>query len=536
MRARLRTRLAAVTVVTLGTLGVISASPASAAPPPGATGTGSSGSARVVDAATLDAGPQVLALTTDIPPVLGKDGTPAGESLPTLPSQGPKPVPQTVEAPPPVGSANSGAPPPSSGPRTAPSTVAANFAGVAQGRSNCGDCQPPDVNAALSKTQVLEAVNLRVQAFTKDGDRVCGFSLNTFLNTTNPLTDPRVQWDNLNNRFTLVAIPVPGPTDTPAMFIAASETANACGAWFVYRVTFSGSLFPVGTLLDYPYIGQDRVALLSSSNNFIGNSYQNSTAFAVRKSALYSGADFSFPAFSVAFSTAPVTVAGSPIPATTNTYFLASVPGSGYALYRMTKSAGPGTTFTLQANIASTFAAPTRRVNQPGTTRTLDPLDGRIVWSPFQDGNRVWFTHGIDLSGYPSVRYGAINTTNNTAQVAGAFRSSTSDDFNPSIGVGPPTPGTNSVNIFLNWAYTDTAAEIPTSATVDGVKPGGGTPNLIGTGLILKKGSSTSSNFRFGDYSSVSIDPTSVCKAAVGQEVFASDGTWTTRLARVGFC
>jgi hypothetical protein len=375
-----------------------------------------------------------------------------------------------------------------------------------------------------------------VQTYSKAGAKRCGYSLNTFLDTSNSLSDPRVQWDNRNNRFTLVAIPFPDPTDTPAMFIAASRTADACGEWFVYRVTFSGALFPAGMLLDYPYIGQDRVALLSSSNNFVGNSYENSTAFAVRKAALYTGAEFSFPAFPVAFSTAPVTVAGSPIPETTNTYFLASVPGSGYALYRMTDSAGAGTTLTLQANIASAFNPPARQIVQPGTLQTLDPLDGRIVWSPFQDGKWVWFTHGIDIAGFPSVRYGAINTASNTAQVATAFRSITSDDFNPSIGVGPPTPGTNSVNIFLNWAFTDILNAMPTSATVDGVQPGGGVPDLMGTGLILKKGSSTSSNSRFGDYSSVSIDPTSPCRAAVGQEVFTSNGDWNTRLARIGLC
>jgi len=528
--------MAAATAFTLTALGLLIVSPASAETPLTSGGTATSGAPRVVaDASALDSGPQILAPSSDTPPTLDRSGKPTGQSLPAQANSGTKPVPTTLSGPPPAGSANSGSPAPTPAP-LAPTGIAANFNGVAQGGSNCGGCQPPDINAAMSGNQIVEAVNLRVQVYNRTGTTVCGFSLNTFLGTSNSLSDPRVQWDNLAKRYTLVAIPIPGPTSTPAMFIAASQTSNACGGWVVYRPTFTGGLFAAGTLLDYPYIGQDRVALLSSSNNFVGNTYRNSTAFSVPKSALYSGAGFSVPVFQVAFSTAPVQVAGSPMPSTTNTFFLASVPGFGYSLYRMNHSAGPGTTMTLQANIASTFSAPPRRVKQPGTTQTLDPLDGRIVWSPFQDGARVWFAHGIAIGSFPGVRYGAINTATNSAQVAQAFRGSSSDDFNPSISVGPPVPGTNSVNIFVNWAYTDTPNGVPTSATVDSVLPGGGVPNLIGTSLILRRGSSTSSNFRFGDYSSVQIDQASPCKALVAQQVFGSTGQWNTRLARVGQC
>lgn len=212
-------------------------------------------------------------------------------------------------------------------------------------------------------------------------------------------------------------------------------------------MTFSGSFYPAGTVLDYPYLGQDRVSLLLSSNNFCcaaSFTYRNSAAFSISKALVYSGAGFSFTSYGVAFSTAPVTVSGIPIAATTNTYFLASVPGFGYDLYRMTT--GPNNPIVLQAAIKSPFTAPTRRVNQPGTTQTLDPLDGRIDWAPVQSQNFIWFARGIDMSGFPGVRYGAISVLSNTATVATAFHNATSDDFNPSIGVAdagpvPSTPG-----------------------------------------------------------------------------------------------
>jgi len=412
--------------------------------------------------------------------------------------------------------------------------VVANFDGINQA-SGCGGCQPPDVNAAIGATQIVEAVNLRFQVTNKTGGVLCSFALNTFLGTADSLSDPRVEYDNLNARFIFVLTVVPASgTAAPALWLGATSSSNACGSWFIYRPTFSGGSFPSGTLLDYPILGQDRNALLIGTDNFTPTS-ENFTVFGVPKSAVYVGAGFSFGAFATASLCAPASNGGIPMISTTFSYFLCAVPGVGYRFYRLTNSGGAGATLTLQATISSTFAAPSRQVNQPGTTATLDPLDGRIVWSPVNDGNFIWFAHGIDLGGFPAVRYGAISIAGNTATVAVAFRSGTSDDFNPSVGIGISPTGGDS--IFVNWAYTDTPNNIATSDTVDAVNPGGGVPNLIGTGVVLVSGSATT-EFRFGDYSSVAIDPTvaaGTC-ALAAQQYFAPGGAWRTRLARLGTC
>jgi hypothetical protein len=378
--------------------------------------------------------------------------------------------------------------------------------------------------------------------YDKSGGALCGVGLTRFLGATTSLSGPRVQYDNLNDRYSMIVVPIPATTDaTPAMYVAASKTGDACGGWWIYRITFSGPMYPQGTVLDYPYLGQDRVALLSSSNNFVrtatgGFEYSNSAAFSMSKSKVYDGVALSISAFKVEFSAAPVTVAGIPVIATDSTYFVASVPGVGYHLYRMTDSAGTGTALMSQAIVKSPFSAPKRRINQPSSSQTLDPLDGRIVWAPVQEGKFVWFAHGIDIGGSPGVRYGAISTASNIAVVAAAAHSRTSDDFNPSIGVS--VAGNNTNYIFLNWSYTDTPANIPVSVTVNGVVPGAGVPNLTGDVLVLVNGASTSSNDRFGDISSVAIDPTSAsgCAAVTAQEYFGPDGQWRTRLSRVAFC
>jgi hypothetical protein len=517
-----------------------------------ATGTGHAASVRSVGVRAAAAGRQIPPHAWSGGP-LGADGKVAGGALPARRGTGVK-VPPAGSASRPSGPNTGRAPEPAI---PSPFTVNANFQGVSQGQADCGGCQPPDVNAAVGTTQIAEAVNLRLQVYNTSGKSLCGVGLNTLAGTSAPLSDPHIMWDNVHKRFFMDFIPVPtSDSATPAEYLLATQTADACGSWYVYDITFSGAAYPPGTLLDYPYLGQDNSpsttypfggAILSSTNNFCCSStnfatYEGSTSFAIPKYPVYNGQAFSFPAFTVDFSTVPVTVGGVPTKSTTNTYFLAGVPGSGFDLYRMTHSSDPGSTaMTLQASISAVWNPPSRRVNQPGTSDTLDPLDGRIVWSPVRAGAWIYFSHGVDRSGFPSVQYGAVNVTANTVTTAAAYHGPNSDDFNPSLGLYQT--GTNAVRIWLNWAYTVSSRGVPTTDVVNAVLPGAGLPNLVGTDRRLIEGSVTTSNFRFGDFSSVEIDPvatSSSCSlgktAVLAQQYFSSNGNWQTRIVRASFC
>jgi hypothetical protein len=417
-----------------------------------------------------------------------------------------------------------------------------DFTGLTQANSNCGGCTTPDVTAAVSGSEQAETVNLSLQVYSKStAATLCTVSLASLLGATTGLSHPRIQWDNANNRFSLVVDSVPSSAfDVPVQYLAASQTSDACGAWWVYSLSFPiSSTYPLGATLNYPFLGQDRTSILSSTNNYnFSGSYVGSSAYAIPKSAAYSGGGFSFTTYSVAFSTAPVTVAGIPMFSTTTTYWLASVPGTGYDLYSMPTN--PAGAITLRATIRAPFSAPSRRVNQPGTSRTLDPLDGRIQSAPVQDGNVVWFTHDIDYQGFPTVLYGGIDVTTDQIETAIAFDSNTSDDFNPSIAV--TDAGNNTNFIWVDWSYTDTSYGVPVSDTVAGVAPGQGVPNLAGVDLTLVTGSSTSTISTFGAYSSAEADPVAQGSCPAGetaltaQEFFTSGGSWATQLARTTFC
>jgi hypothetical protein len=326
----------------------------------------------------------------------------------------------------------------------------------------------------------------------------------------------------------------------PIQYRAASQADNACGAWWIYSIVFNVSaMYPLGALLDFPYLGQDSTSILSSTNNFsFGGSYLGSAAYAMPKTIAYTGAAFNITTYPVAFSTAPVTVGSLSVPATTSTYWLAAVPGTGYDLYVMPTN--PAGAITLKSVIHASFSAPSHRVAQPGTSQTLDPGDGRIGSAAVQDPGNVWFAHDIDDNGLPTVQYGAIAISSGQVFTAVAYHGGGSYDFNPSIAVTPATGGTD--YIWVNWAYTDPSVGVAVSDTVVGIAAGDGVPDEIGNDLTVVTGSSTASNSTFGRYSSSSIDPsgTSSCPAGLtaltAQQFFTSAGLWTTQLARTTFC
>ncbi len=411
------------------------------------------------------------------------------------------------------------------------------FDGVTE--DGCDSCkgEPPDPNAAVGAGKIVEVVNDLIRVTNRQGAVECGpMTLQKLLkNTTDSLTDPRVQFDDVNQRFSFsVTVSSPVATDAPAMFVAATATADPCGDWFVYRMTFHGDPFPAGEFLDFPMLGQDQNALLISLRNCpkgnCGNA--NFSVFGVPKALVYTNQHVEFNCFAVDSLTAPVTNAGNPTIASPVSFFLAAVPGTGYKLYGLTNSGGSGATIT-KTTINAPFSKPSRRVNQPGTTSTIDPSDGNIVSFPYFDGTRIWFSHDADDDGFPTVLYGFVDTTKNVVERTFAFHSGSSDDFNSSLAVGF-TPGGETV--YMNWAFTDTPAGKATTAVFaagDANKP---LVTIAGAGTPFTSGGGVTSQTRFGDFSSVSVDPSVSGCAFATQQYFATDGNWKTRVGPIGQC
>src|SRR5215469_14521269 len=107
--------------------------------------------------------------------------------------------------------------------RIRPCLIAAfpcSFDGVVQ--DNCDSCTnpPPDPNAAAGAGKIVEVVNDLIQVTNRFGAVQCGgpVTLNRLLRTSDSLTDPRVQFDNIKQRFSLaVTVSSVSSGDTPVL-------------------------------------------------------------------------------------------------------------------------------------------------------------------------------------------------------------------------------------------------------------------------------------------------------------------------------
>ena len=421
------------------------------------------------------------------------------------------------------------------------------FDGVVQ--DACPSCTnpPPDPNAAAGAGRLVQVVNDLIQVTNRFGAVQCGgpVTLNRLLRTNDSLTDPRVQFDNINQRFSLaVTVSSVNAGDTPALWVAATQTEDPCGTWFTFRMAFDGDATPPGTFLDFPMLAQDTRSLLLSTRN-CRNGCRSFIVFAIPKAPIYTAAHVDFPYFTVDSLTAPVTHAGQPMVDSPASFFLAAVPDKGYKLYALAPTAfGP---VLVSRSLSSPFSKPSRGARQPGSSVAIDTSDGNITSSPYFDGGKIWFTHVVDEETFPTVRYGAINLRdatgalnlpNATVSVAEAAHSPWSDDFNPSLAVGFSSLRET---VYLTWASTD--AVVATTATsavaiaVDAAQP---LKNLFGVGTVYATGGNAtgapSSTVRFGDFSSVSVDPTTSDCAFATQQYFGTNGNWRTRIAPIGEC
>ncbi len=442
------------------------------------------------------------------------NGKPSGSQLPKGPSTGTKPVTSTRGS-------------------VEPKVIANQFDGVNLATSSCG-CQPPDVNATIGPNHIVEAVNLSIAVYTKTGTQLSNIALSTFLGTGDSLSDPRVLYDPTWDRYSLVLTDV----TTPTLWTAFSATSDPMGGWWIYNFGIPG--VPSGGVADYPIVGMNQDAYIYTTNNFSSTSYLNTTAFALAKARVYNGFGWSASVFGgLPPTTTPSILGGHPSQQDYRLFLLSPNDGANVmAVWYMVNPeqmlAGNGTKLKFKGNVAYNWAAPPRRVNQPGTGQTLDPLDGRIVWAVSQLDGRLWFAHGTAVGSFPGVNWGYVNPNSMSIFVSTAFHSGSSDDFNPAIAAQQHGAATQEV---LTWAYTDTPNNVPTTDVYE-IHKGFSIVHIAGD--PFSSGGGSTSEFRFGDYASVAPEYNAVgtCNegtyALVANQYFdPSNGQWRTRLARV---
>ena len=434
-------------------------------------------------------------------------------------------------------------------------TSGLNIPGVGNGDYGFApNAAPPDTNGAVGATQYVQWVNESFAVFDKaTGIIVPGFpkSGNTLWSgfsggcETNNDGDPIVQYDKSAGRWVMTQFSV--STKPYLQCVAVSTTSDATGAYNRYAFSYGVSQFP-----DYPKLGVWPDGYYISYNIFNnGTTFGGAKVCAFDRAAMLTGAVAVQECFQLSTSYGgllPSDLDGSIAPPTGSPNFFLNFGSNSLNLWKFHAD------FTNTAN--ATLSGPTNIpvatfnaacnggggcIPQPGTNQKLDSLADRLMYRlayrRFTDGHEALVVnHSVKVSGnnhsqVVGIRWYELRTPNApTVFQQGTYSPDSTNRWMGSIAmdkVGDIALGysASSSSIYPSIRYTGRVPTDPINTLQ--------TENSILTG----GGSQLPSLGRWGDYSSLTIDPVDDCTFWYTTEYLKNSGTfnWSTRIASFKF-
>jgi hypothetical protein len=434
-------------------------------------------------------------------------------------------------------------------PRLAPS-LGRSFDGLGQGmRGPAGTftvrAVPPDTNAAVGPTQIVEVVNTAFAVFNKAGTAVFGPAATSTLfagfggpcQTTND-GDGVVRYDALANRWIITQFANAFTNNGPFFeCVAVSRTADATGSYNRYAFQFAN--FP-----DYPKLSVWPDAYYITYNLFRGNSFVGADACAMNRAAMLAGATATQQCHTTSAAIGSLLAAdfegGTPPPTGASNTLLALGTSSTTLVFFKSHVdfANPGrSTFTGPRNLTVARFTPAcgasgTCIPQNGVAQRLDSLSDRIMFRlAYRNvgGHESLVTnHAVTVGSSVGVRWYELRQVGNgnpSVFQQGTFAPDATFRWMGSIAMD------RAGNIGLGYSASSTA--IHPQIRVTGRRasdPAGQMTQAEGT--IVAGGGSQNRLSRWGDYSSMQVDPADGCTFWYAQEYLATTGNrnWRTRI------
>jgi len=428
-----------------------------------------------------------------------------------------------------------------------------NFDGV----NNVNGVLPPDTNGDVGPNHYMQWVNLSFAIYSKTGTLLYGPAAGNTLwsgfggacQTSND-GDPIVQYDHLADRWMVSQFALPNyPSGPFYQCIAVSQTGDPTGAWYRYQFQISAT-----KLNDYPHFGVWPDGYYMSINQFAGNNWGGAGAVAFERQKMLLGQ----PAQAVYFDLysvdpnlggmLPTDLDGQAPPVGTPNYFMeADDNGYGFPQDQLemwafsVNWANPGaSTFTHVTNLAtaafdSNMCNGSRNcIRQQGTTRRLDAIADRLMYRlqyrNFGSYQAIVANHTVDVNSTDraGIRWYELRNSGSgwsiyqqstfSPDAIGRWMGSVAMDASGNIGLGY-SASTNTMYPAIR--YTGRLAGDPLGT----LSQGEGT-------LFAGTGAQTHSASRWGDYSSLSVDPVDGCTFWYTNEYVQTTGTspWRTRI------
>lgn len=434
-------------------------------------------------------------------------------------------------------------------------TTSPGFDGLGVGGGYTPDAAPPDTNGAVGATQYVQWVNEDFAVYDKTtGSLTYGPAAGNTLwkGFGGPCEiyndgDPIAQYDKAANRWVMTQFAVSAQPYTQC--IAVSDTSDATGTYHRYSFSYSRNFN------DYPKVGVWPDGYYITYNMFKGGrSFMGSQVCALDRDAILGVAARSVTQQCVQLSSSyggllPSDVDGSIAPPAGSPNLLLNFGTNSLRLwkFKVDWTNPAATTLTGPTTIAvasfSTACAGGTCIPQLGTSQKLDSLADRLMYRlayrNFGDHESLVVNHSVAAGGGSGVRwYELRNPTGNT--MAG----------------GTPVlyqQGTFAPDTLYRWmgsaamdkvgnialGYSVSSSGMNPSIRFTSRAPGDplGTMNATETTIFTGGGSQLATLSRWGDYSSLSVDPVDDCTMWYTTEYLKQNGTfnWSTRIANFKF-
>lgn len=438
----------------------------------------------------------------------------------------------------------------------------ANFDGLL----NTAGISPPDPVGDVGPNHYIQMVNSRFQIFTRAGVSVYGpANINTLFagfggacQTRND-GDPVVLHDQFANRWVLLQFTSAAPYFN---CMAISATSDPLGAY--YRFAIPAPIFP-----DYPKfgiwgdgyylttreIGRGIGAYVINREQILaGNPNAAVVSFVVPSSQAFRGGDGLLPADADGVRLPP---AGTPnyMVGTMDSGGPYNAPADALNIYKFQVdwNTPANSTFTFHAQVetepfdsvfpCSGGSTPSRNcIPQPGTAVKLDVLSyrqrplHRLAYRNFGTHESLVTLQAVEAApGVAGQRWYEIRNLNTTPTIYQQGTYAPNDGVHRWMGsiamdnqgnMGMAYSVSNGTDVFPGIRYTGRLASDPL----------GTMPQGEGT-IINGAGSQTSGGSRWGDYSSINVDPVDDCTFWYTTEYYAATSTtgWRTRVGSFKF-
>lgn len=415
---------------------------------------------------------------------------------------------------------------------------------------------PPDTMGDVSPTQVFVVVNGRFKVYDRNGNLG---PLNTDPNTffasvrSASMSDPRVRWDRLTQRWYVVMIDVLSSNNRICIAVSNGPTITSSSSFTFYQFSYAIGGGNSARFFDYPTIGIDSKAIYIGGNIF-GSSFTGCDLFVVNKASLLSGSLVVTPFRDIC------TAGGAGVytphgcdndDPTANEGYVVGVSGNSFGLLKLRKVSDPGGSPSISSdfNITVPSTANPRSVVAMGSTGNLDGLDDRlfaakIFWNRETNLPSIWTAHNIRINST-----GIASTTGDRDgtrwyEIRGftgggspsLFQSGTvfsnasgaHSYWIPSIAMN----GQGHALIGSSYAGTTSTPNVATSDRLAASPLGQTTaPQLITSSTSTYN--RQSSTQRWGDYSHTAIDPVDGMSFWTFQEYCSATNQWGIRVARL---